>query len=242
MRRIVLAALAVSAFSAGAIENLSAQDILRMMYSPVPIINWTGFYVGGNFGYGWARTTDTPNGILEPQGSWHQKGVLGGVQGGFNIQSGMGVFGFETDFQLTAQKATTTTPGSFLGLPVTFNDTYQVPWFGTARARAGVAADRVFIYGTGGLAYGEIRSDRYISGSVTGIFHHSQVRFGWVAGAGVEMMTTPNWTWRFEYLHYDLGSFDQVYIVTVGGTSTNVMLNSRFTNDLVRVGVNYIIR
>ena len=47
-------------------------------------------------------------------------------------------------------------------------------WFGTVRARAGVAFDRVLIYATGGLAYSDNST-------------------GWVAGGGVEWALPVNW-------------------------------------------------
>ena len=55
-------------------------------------------------------------------------------------------------------------PGTFV--PGTFDNNLS-DWFGTLRARAGVAFDRVLIYATGGLAYTDNNT-------------------GWVAGGGVE--------------------------------------------------------
>ena len=47
-------------------------------------------------------------------------------------------------------------------------------WFGTVRARAGVAFDRVLVYATGGLAYTDDNT-------------------GWVVGGGVEWALPVNW-------------------------------------------------
>src|SRR5581483_4419430 len=50
-----------------------------------PIWNWSGFYVGGHFGYGWAFpeiTEDAPGArIGNPP---RPKGILGGAQLGYN--------------------------------------------------------------------------------------------------------------------------------------------------------------
>src|SRR5690606_26398587 len=47
-------------------------------------------------------------------------------------------------------------------------------WFGTVRARLGVAVDRFLIYGTGGLAYTDDNT-------------------GWALGGGVEWALPVNW-------------------------------------------------
>ena len=52
-------------------------------------------------------------------------------------------------------------------------------------------------------------------------------------GAGVETALTPNWTFKIEYLHVDLGS--RQMFNTVPGVPETV----RFTADIVRVDVNY---
>ena len=62
-------------------------------------------------------------------------------------------------------------PGTFV--PGEFDNNLS-DWFGTVRARAGVAFDRVLIYATGGLAYTDDNT-------------------GWVAGGGVEWALPVNW-------------------------------------------------
>ena len=58
-------------------------------------------------------------------------------------------------------------------MPGTFDNNLS-DWFGTVRARAGVAFDRVLIYATGGLAYTDDNT-------------------GWVVGGGVEWALPVNW-------------------------------------------------
>jgi outer membrane immunogenic protein len=76
-------------------------------YQPVAAANWSGFYLGGNFGSGTGRdraslsvpaiaTVETFN--LAPDG------FNGGVQAGYNWQAANWVFGLETDFQGSSQK------------------------------------------------------------------------------------------------------------------------------------------
>ena len=82
---------------------------------PPPGFSWTGFYVGGNAGYGWGRANATyvapggPNGF-PPQdqgpisangsGSLDPIGFVGGAQIGYNWQfAPTWVLGVEADFQ-----------------------------------------------------------------------------------------------------------------------------------------------
>src|SRR5579862_7233382 len=66
----------------------------------VPMYNWTGFYVGGNFGWGWNNSSGTSvlGGVSGPV-SGSGNGALGGLQAGYNWQTNNIVFGVETDIQ-----------------------------------------------------------------------------------------------------------------------------------------------
>lgn len=88
--------------------------------SPAP--NWTGWYLGGNFGYGWGGgdskasvpgfSTDTGTfaGIVDTPGLSSKRansidGWFGGVQTGYNWQLAPSwLIGVETDFQRAGQK------------------------------------------------------------------------------------------------------------------------------------------
>ena len=77
--------------------------------------NWTGFYLGGNVGYGFGQSrtdvffsdagTGTP--LLATGSSSKFNGVLGGAQTGYNWQAGYWLLGLEVDIQHTNQRATT---------------------------------------------------------------------------------------------------------------------------------------
>src|SRR5579884_1169154 len=92
MRRAILAS-AAAALTAGA---AFAADLPRgpmPYYSPAPAAyNWSGWYVGANIGYEWAKVDGS---LANPAG------VAGGLQGGYSWQFGQFVFGGETDLQLT---------------------------------------------------------------------------------------------------------------------------------------------
>jgi outer membrane immunogenic protein len=149
-----------------------------------PIFTWTGFYAGVNAGWGW-RSDDRQSVILGGAvpgtlnfDNNNDGGFTGGAQIGYNYQIGSFVIGLETDIQWadTDQSVDVAfvpagAPGTFV--PGTFDNNLS-DWFGTVRARAGVAFDRVLIYATGGLAYTDNST-------------------GWVAGGGVEWALPVNW-------------------------------------------------
>ncbi|WP_166301964.1 outer membrane protein [Bradyrhizobium sp. 2S1] len=90
--------------------------------------------------------------------------------------------------------------------------TSKIDWFGTVRSRIGfVPAERLLIYATGGLAYGEVKtnitnSEVFSTGlSRLWLGNNSDIRVGWTAGGGLEYAFPGNWTLRGEYLYVDLG-------------------------------------
>lgn len=140
------------------------------------LFNWTGFYVGGNAGWGWGSALGT-----DPSG------YLIGLQAGYNFQYASGLLaGVESDIAITGLDAT----GA--------GGTVSLDYIGTVRGRLGYTMDRFLVYGTGGLAYG--RGDVSVGG-----LSNTQTHFGWTIGAGVEAFIAPNITARLEYLFADLG-------------------------------------
>jgi outer membrane immunogenic protein len=149
-------------------------------YSPMSAFSWTGPYVGLQGGYGWGTSDLNP-------GSFDTDGWLGGVYGGYNYQvSPNWVLGLEGDANLNGADGS--------------NGVVKVenPWDASLRVRGGFAADRFLIYGTGGLAFGEVKAkDATYSDSAT--------RTGWTLGGGVEAAVTDHITTRVEYRYTDLG-------------------------------------
>ncbi|MPZ58226.1 MAG: outer membrane beta-barrel protein [Rhizobiales bacterium] len=173
------------------------------VYAPTSVrsYSWMGPYLGANVGYQWGSATNSPT---------NPNGFAGGIQGGYNFQSGQFVFGGETDLQLSAADDTFA-PWKFAN-----------PWFGTLRGRAGVALNNILLYGTGGMAYGGGRAH------VAGI-SESRTQLGWAAGLGVEVGFTPNWSAKAEYLYVDLSERGYTVVGTQNG----------FESNLLRFGVNY---
>jgi len=194
---------------------------------PVALFSWTGFYIGANVGYSWGRATQTATvaGVAIPGfDRFDVNGVIGGGQLGYNWQTGNWVWGLETDIQGSGEKNTTTAVG--------VTETTRLTWFGTTRLRAGFAADRWFLYGTAGAAYGEMTVDFTVP-PVT--FTSSNTKVGWTAGVGLEHAIWDRWSWKVEYLHLDLGTFNNAFTVV----GVPVVVNSRFRDEVLRLGANY---
>jgi outer membrane immunogenic protein len=205
MGRVLLRALALVAaawtMSAQAADMNYGSRAPYTVNQPLNAYSWAGPYLGGNLGYAWGSVDNNPT---------KPSGFAGGVQAGYNWQSGQWVFGSEGDIQ--ASGATDTFA------PWKFSN----PWFGTLRGRVGYALGNVMFYGTGGLAVGELRATTFgLSES------HSTV--GWTAGVGAEMGFAPNWSAKVEYLYVDLSNNN--FVIT--GASNGY----RF--GLIRAGVNY---
>src|SRR5690606_9214241 len=83
---------------------------------------------------------------------YDMSGVIGGAQLGYNFQAGNFVFGIEADISGTGIKGTVTDPDAG------YRVTSRLDWLATVRGRVGMAFDRVFLYGTGGLAVGRVKA------------------------------------------------------------------------------------
>ena len=90
------------------------------------------------------------------------------------------------------------------------------------RGRVGYAFNNILFYGTGGLAFGELRGETF------GL-SESHTNAGWTAGVGAEFGFAQNWSAKIEYLYVDLANSN----FTITGVSNGY----RF--GLVRAGVNY---
>jgi outer membrane immunogenic protein len=127
-------------------------------------------------------------------------------------------------------------------------------WFATVRGRLGATvAPNSMMYLTGGLALAEIKTAGTLSGSnlsfdengnpvVTPVgvnFYDHRTRAGWTAGAGIEAHLGGNVTGKVEYLYLDFGRVSTAATNPLNATPVTVNLDSRVTDHIVRVGINY---
>jgi outer membrane immunogenic protein len=189
--------------------------------------------------------------------NFNLNGWVFGGQAGYNWQSGNWVGGIETDIQWTGQKGSaffscfgvaTCSPGSTAVPPgqaaSTLTLEQKLLWFGTLRGRVGgLVTPTVLAYVTGGLAYGQIKTEGVLSGFNAGgafigvPYSNSVTKAGWTLGAGLEGRLWGNWTGKVEYLYVDLGSVSNTVINTPA--LVGAAYSSRITDNIFRVGVNY---
>jgi outer membrane immunogenic protein len=258
-------ALAITAF--GGPESLpSGKEMKQVAPAPPPECDftWTGFYLGGNGGYGWANNSDThfqplPDAVrffsLEPTTlSPDPSGFIGGGQVGFNWQWNKWlVLGIETDFQgsdIEGSERRSNFPditGAGNG-PDSFLFAHErMQWFGSTRGRIGISPwCRLLIYGTGGVAYGNV--DYSADTNFGNPFANYPVKFsetnvGWTAGGGIEYAIGHHWSLRAEYLYYDLGSQNRTQNQLIGGVPQGppffVHYHFDTTGNIVRGGLNF---
>ncbi|KJC55785.1 hypothetical protein UP10_38520 [Bradyrhizobium sp. LTSPM299] len=229
-----------------------------------PSYIWSGWYAGVNGGYAWgnsggslaAFTTFPAGADFGPAvaaggtpsflGAKHEGG-FGGGQVGYNWQTNKWLFGLEADIQGAdiGQTSTIVFPGVVGGIvPSVSTGRDHIDWFGTFRGRVGITANNVLFYGTGGLAYGGVRSSvtnvytPLVSGNFAG--STSDTRVGWAAGAGIEWAFAPHWSVKGEYLHVDLGSSNVTMFDPVNFPTASATYRFHHQLDTVRVGVNYL--
>jgi outer membrane immunogenic protein len=201
MRRAILVAATALTASAALAADLPRGPVPYYSTNQAAAFNWAGWYAGVNAGYETGRVYGSLANIT---------GFAGGLQGGYNWQSGQFVFGGETDLQLSGADDTFA--------PWKFSN----PWFGTMRARAGVAMNNILFFGTLGLAYGDVKAENLGN-------NETHTSLGWTGGAGMEVGFTPHWSAKVEYLYMDLGN--RSYALT--GNDLDLRAS------ILRFGVNY---
>ncbi len=248
MKRFVVTAI-IAVFGAGSAlaADLPQPPPPQPYYAPpapVPVYNWSGFYLGINGGYGFANGERTVtlsgnefiDGTVTESGG-HLNGFLGGGQIGANWQWDAVVLGIEGDFQGTAQSNTESVG---CGFDCVLTEDIKIPWFATARARAGLAIDRVLVYGTGGVAVMDVSDTLTAAGGgvTTTLLDLSTTKVGWTAGAGVEVALAQNWTARVEYLFMDVNpSITATAPSAIGGGT--VTEDGTIKDSVVRAAVNF---
>ncbi len=226
---LALALGAAATPALGADLPVKAQPVVK---APVAApFSWTGWYIGANAGFGVGQgygTYASPAGAFEAFNAM-PAGGFGGGQLGYNYQLfGSFVIGAETDIQGAGLSDDRT---CLAGCTAAFFATidHKLNWFGTTRARIGLATGPVLSYFTGGVAYGGVETGVTTPASS---LTNSATRTGGTWGAGIEASLGGNWTAKAEYLYINLGSTG----VTSAATGA---LGVKNQEQLFRGGLNY---
>jgi outer membrane immunogenic protein len=196
-----------------------------VVYAP-PVYNWTGIYVGGNLGGGFANSswTDFFTGGTD---TFSKSGFIGGGQVGANVQFNWLVIGIEGDFDWAGM---TGTGADSVGNSINT----QTQWTSTVTGRVGAAFDRLLVYGKGGVAFAD---DKSTLNTIAGTSASTTFdRTGWTAGVGLEYAFYGNWSAKVEYDYLGFGSQTlNLPTVTFPTYSSSASLNVQE----VKAGINY---
>jgi outer membrane immunogenic protein len=226
MHKFLLAGTALfTLFSGSAMAADLSRPAPAQVYSKAPMLpafSWTGFYIGGDGGYGYATSSGTSvSGLGTIPYSFNVNGPIAGGFIGGNYQMGQFVFGAEADWQWADL---TGNSGAAGGLTVAST----VKSYGSARGRLGFAVDHWLFFGTGGWAWGTWST----SYNPIGFSNSASSNAGWTAGAGLEYAFTNNFLGRVEYRYTNLGTVTYADPVTASSDVGNKMV----IND-VRAGL-----
>jgi outer membrane immunogenic protein len=215
--------------------------------------SWTGCYLGGHLGGGFAHK-DITNPVQLVQDSFLGPGSTDGIATVSPAPRGVVIGGqIGCDYQFApswvvgiegAASGSTMKGSTTVGLPLGNPDTALVQaktdFLTSVTARVGYAFDNVLLYAKGGVA---MAGDRY---DVTGPFANTpfgfvglENRIGWTAGGGVEWAFSQHWSASIEYDYYQFG-----HSVIAMSDPTNVFLGNvdvRQNIQVVKAGLNFHI-
>jgi high affinity Mn2+ porin len=241
--RICACGIGIAAFLSSP-GTVSAADLSLPVFA-AGNTNWTGFYLGGHLGNAWANSNwSTPgaSGSINMQQTLDTFSEAGsffaGIHTGYNYMlPNRLVIGVEADASFPAFPNLS---GFAIGGATSFASpargaeayTDNVLAFGTIRGRIGYAPGDWLFYATGGFAWS--RDQLTLTQLSTGANDFPQIwRFGWAAGAGVEMPIAPHWTGRLEYLFTDYGTSSAPFLAVGQNINSNLAMHE------LRAGVTY---
>ncbi len=281
LKSILLAsACAVALPALASAADLPLRSAPPAFVPPPPVFTWTGFYIGVNAGYDFSNDsryrnfggTNVNNGIggARPASiGISDDGFTGGGQIGYNYQfggfgsgaAGLGaasfVLGLEADAAYTDIDKRVNVTNTVGGNTYLNSFRTSLDYLGTVRGRVGVAFDRVLVYGTGGLAYGNLETGANLYNPNSNLirFHgfQSGMETGYAVGGGIEyavptdsFLNSLNFfhssavTIKAEYLYYNLGSRNLgEYPADGNGNEGYYVSRVRTDGNLARIGINY---
>lgn len=206
MKKFFLATISALALLGG---SASAADLIPEVKAAPVFYNWSGFYVGADIGTAWASYNADDRFDASFSTSYQAFGVLAGVHGGWNYQTGPLVFGVEGNLDYTnvrGSAAVVNEIGQNLGGSANLAST--VNWIATFVGRGGITSGPVLYYLLGGIALNSTEHTAEVTPAVALPFAVQTVRSsrsGYVLGAGAEFAVWQNFSAKLEYNYMDFG-------------------------------------
>jgi outer membrane immunogenic protein len=249
-RSLVLAGLGALV----AAQTASAADMAVKAIAPVAVpSNWTGFYLGGQVGGGWASNTQTnitgttaflPGTVLN---ALTPSGFIGGVYGGYNYQINQYLVGIDADYSwadLTGNATDLSNTGVAGGRTTVRSAT--VKSLATVTGRLGYVFNNNWLFfGKGGWAWsswsGSSTTTNSTTGATTSAGIDSTNRNGWTLGTGVEWAFAAHWSAKLEYdyVNFSTVNFNSTDTAVPAGTVTNPARSATSYMNIVEVGAAY---
>jgi len=172
----------------------------------------------------------TNNGTV-PFSSPGPSGLFGGGQIGYNVQSGIFVYGIEADFDgLDASVS-----GTFTSSGRVTSVTSSAGLYSDITGRAGLVMGNALFYVKGGFAL--FTGDVHVSDPADHIGQNSGTFMGWTLGGGVEYQLTRNLTVKAEYQYFDVDNSNFSCCLP----SSAGRLEDKITANTLKIGVNYLM-
>jgi len=202
-----------------------------------PIYDWTGFYIGGNGGWGQSRNCwdfIDAAGFAVASGCRDRSGGLAGGQIGYRWQMSQWVFGLEAQGDWADLSNTRVSL-----FDQAFSTRVKTDGIGLFTGQIGYAWNAALLYVKGGAA---VTSNSYaILDTLTGVSlaSASSTRWGGVIGVGFEYGFAPNWSFGVEYDHLFMGDTNNSFsgLTPVAAAFVNNRISQDV--DMVTVRLNY---
>jgi outer membrane immunogenic protein len=250
---------------AGAIISLAS------VAHAAPANTWTGPYIGANVGddilsanrsssanptfWGVGFGPDTVSSLnSNASANFNKAGVVGGLQLGYNWQSGGMVMGLEADIISASANAAHDT-GILAPPPLSPGlGTYRFAYTTEARdtvallGRLGWVHGKTLVSLIGGIASADIRQSGHAefdsgcggpSAACDSDAGKSKTRTGWVLGVGVERKIDLHWSLKAEYLHMDFSSVSTNLPDLGCCAGSSFTQSEKVTEDIPSLGLNY---
>jgi outer membrane immunogenic protein len=254
MKKSTVGLVAIGALIAG---PAMAADLRMPVKAPpmapaVAAYSWTGFYLGGEVGYGWAsdtttvvtQTSLTPGFPVGFSSTRNLTGILGGVNAGFNYQISQFVIGLDGDYTWANLTGSTTDVSPTTADVAVHSD--KIDWIATVTGRLGVlVSNNVLFYGKGGWAWAEWKDNSStFNPTQTTLLNTSssaETRDGWTAGVGIEWGFAPGWSAKVEYDHigFATANFASTEVNARTGAVSFPLRSATSDLDMVKGGIMY---